>query len=489
MSTDDLLRIVWKSPGPVSSAFMRSMAPVQIIQGPIGSGKTTTALTKKLKLARLQRPSLIDGVRRYKFCSVRDTYRQLWKTTIPSWWDVVPQSVGDWSGSDGAPATHTITFEGPDGNPAVELTAEFVAIGENKVEDVLRGYQVTSFYLNEFDLIAEEVFNYARGRAGRYPKMSEGGPSWWGVIGDMNAPDVDSHAYKVMVEKRPKEFAYFRQPSGFSPNAENLPNLPPGYYEKQSAGQKEWYIRRMIRNEFGYSRDGLPVFEEEYSDHLHVAPMPLEPDSGLNIVIGLDAGLTPAAGFWQRRPTGQWRGLHEIAVTGEGRMGAGRFGEEINRVLKDRFEGLKVGAVYADPSSDKGADKEGGEKSWMEIVSNVTGLPISPAPTNELHPRLEAIRRPLSRPVAPDVPGLVICPEHMPVTRRAFNSNYRYRRKQLAGKTEYQESPDKNEFSHIMDAHQYALLGGSEWHEVAGRQNARGSSRIEVVNADFDVLS
>ncbi|MES2171014.1 MAG: hypothetical protein V4479_09900, partial [Actinomycetota bacterium] len=59
----------------------------------------------------------------------------------------------------------------------VDFTIEFGAIGENAVEDFMRGYEPTAFYLNELDLLARDVFIYAKGRVGRYPDMNEGGPT------------------------------------------------------------------------------------------------------------------------------------------------------------------------------------------------------------------------------------------------------------------------------------------------------------------------
>ena len=49
--------INWSPPGPVSEAFMHSTAKVQIINGPVGGGKTTTAFIKAVRLACAQRVS------------------------------------------------------------------------------------------------------------------------------------------------------------------------------------------------------------------------------------------------------------------------------------------------------------------------------------------------------------------------------------------------------------------------------------------------
>ena len=180
-----------------------------------------------------------------------------------------------------------------------EIIHDFVAMGEHRAEDVLRGYQPTMFYLNEGDLLAEEVLTFARGRAGRFSRMADGGPSWHGVIMDMNAPDEDSWAYDKLILNRPRGYEHFVQPSGFSPKAENQKNLPPGYYQRASQGEPDWYVDRMLRNKSGFSRKGKPVWPE-YNEELHVARAPLEPVRGRSLLVGVDAGGTPAAGFWQR---------------------------------------------------------------------------------------------------------------------------------------------------------------------------------------------
>ena len=58
MMSQDVLNINWKSPGPVASRFMASTARIQIINGPVGSGKTTAAFMKAVRLAAQQQPSV-----------------------------------------------------------------------------------------------------------------------------------------------------------------------------------------------------------------------------------------------------------------------------------------------------------------------------------------------------------------------------------------------------------------------------------------------
>jgi len=42
--------------------------------------------------------------------------------------------------------------------------------------------------------------------------------------------------------------------------------------------------------------------------------------------------------------------------------------------------------------------------------------------------------------------------------RRGFNGRYQYRRLQVVGEERYKDVPDKNDFSHLHDALQYAAL-------------------------------
>jgi hypothetical protein len=485
MSEEGLGKLLqYEAPGPVAGEFILSRKPVSGIMGPIGSGKTGANLMGHVFRACEQRPSARDGVRRYRLCVVRDTYRQLWQSTIPSWFEWVRQDWGKFTGARDQPSSHAIRFRLGDGT-RVEYMVDFIAIGEHNAEDVLRGYQVTAFYLNEVDRLAPEVFQYARGRAGRFPRMDEGGPTWWGVTCDFNAPDTDAWLYDSFFGKdKVDDFDIFVQPGGREPGAENLKNLAPGYYERQSAGQPDWYLRRMIDNLFGASRDGKPVYPE-YNDVRHTAPQILEANPAEKIIVGADAGGHPAAALVQRQPDGQWRALGELC--GEQGTGSHRFGDDLSRLLTERFPQHtrrdKDFEGWADPSSVYGADKKAGEENWLEIVSKKTGIRFRPAPTNKLNPRIEAARVPLVRTIDGTRPGLIVSPR-CPVIRKGFNSGYRYRRIQVPGETRWSEEPEKNDHSHPMEALQYALLGGGEYAEVMLRGDRRNKRPVRAVTQE-----
>ena len=147
------LKISYRPPGPVAAAFLNSTAAVNGIMGPWGSGKTIACLMRLIIRAHLQPASKIDGVRYIKLGVIRDTYRQHWKTTIPSWHAWFGKEIGEWRGAE--PPSHHLqfNFNGMD----IDLIVEFLALGENSVEQVMKGWEGTWIYLNEMALLSQEV--------------------------------------------------------------------------------------------------------------------------------------------------------------------------------------------------------------------------------------------------------------------------------------------------------------------------------------------
>ena len=76
------MNLQWNPPGPVSAAFMNDMADVMALMGPVGSGKTSTCVMKLARIATMQAPAPVDGVRYTKWAVIRDTYRNLNRTTV-----------------------------------------------------------------------------------------------------------------------------------------------------------------------------------------------------------------------------------------------------------------------------------------------------------------------------------------------------------------------------------------------------------------------
>ena len=280
----------------------------------------------------------------------------------------------------------------------------------------------------------------------------------------------------------------FRQPGGVQwdgarwvPNAaaENLANLPAGYYERQLAGQSHDWIRIYLANEPGFVLDGRPVYPEFFAS-VHVAPEPIAPVPGAPVVIGLDFGLTPAAVFCQRTSQGRWLVLAELVAED---MGAVRFSEQLAAHIAAWFPGFTCTA-WGDPADSR---SQTDERSCLDIVRAVAKIPARKAPTNSFTPRREAVAGALNRLIDGN-PGFQLAPG-CTMLRKGFAGGYHFRRVKVAGDERFHDAPDKNAYSHPHDALQYALSGGGEVRALTGPRVPSLASRPIVAETDFNVWS
>lgn len=517
------LRKLMHPVGPVAGAFVQSNAFISGIMGPVGGGKTVAGIARCFKIGFAQHPIYDQRrkcfVKKCRIAVVRDTYPNLDRTVIKTWHQWVPKEIGHWSGD--APRTHKFTVNvgspGKKGFHLLDMEMIFVGIGDNSVEDVLRGLELTALWPNEWDLVPRDLLEYGVGRVGRYPSREADGAecALAQIFGDFNAPDEDNHVYELFVNKsldadlvtaineetggKQTLIEFFEQPGGLEENAENLHNLKGGraYYLKQAAIMSSDKKRRMIDNKFGAVKDGMPVYPE-FSNSRHVSEEPLQPVRGLALRIGMDAGLTPAAVIGQRNSLGQTMILAELATFLEVEdqldgVGPTVFGEALADLLASRFPGYPVEFAAVDPTAANGTDGSGNEMSWLQIVAKVAKIRIRPAPVpnNDLTIRLEAVRRPLMASREGGRPALIISPV-CKILRRGFNSGYKYRRTVLAGGDgRYENKPHKNQFSHVHDALQYLMVSGGEGRMLgAGGEGVDGAARKPVtVVSDYDPFS
>lgn len=430
--------------GPTVKAFHRSNAFVRCLRGPLGSGKSTACVMEIVRRAREQAPGR-DGVRRSRWAVIRNSYPELTTTTIKTWEQWVPPTVGKFSRDH--PPTHVIRSDD------FEMEVLFLALDREEDAKKLLSLELTGAWINEAREVPRGILDMLTGRVGRFPPMSDGGPTWSGIILDTNPPDSDHWLYKLAEEDRPEGFEFFAQPAGDGPDAENIRNLPPDYYARIKAGKSEDWIRVYVRGEYGFVQEGKPVYPE-WSDSTHVAPEPFPPIEGLPLYIGLDFGLTPAAVFAQRTARGQWRVIDEL-VTED--MGMVRFSELLKARLASWYSGLTVEA-YGDPAGRQRAQTD--EKTCFDILRQHAGLRVRSAPSNDFTLRREAVASVLNRMVDGS-PGFVLSPA-CKMLRKGFSGGYRYRRVKAASGDYYTDKPEKNEFSHPHDALQYLFSGAGE---------------------------
>lgn len=501
---DDFNPFNFTPPGPVAQEFILSPLTTAFLMGPLGGGKTTACAFKRIYAATLApiawHPETRKPTRMCRWIVLRDTFRSAEKTVLESWKQWFPKTYpgSSWTGGNDRPAIHTLRFMGEDGI-TIEVVTEFAGLGENSIETLMKGREYSGAWLNEADTHAAGALDDAEQRVGRYPSakllLSEdellelervmgrklvNGRRRAQVIGDLNAPTLDNHVYEKFIKKQTPDRHLFRQPSGRSPQAENRFNLEPDYYDKIIRNQEEHFIKRMVDNEFGYSRHGKPVYESFRRDR-HVARSKLIVNARQQLGIGIDTSmhsLSPAAVFGQVHNPGRLAVLRELYM-GHG-VGVGRFGEGIKNVLNEHFPNVGGIRIWIDPAAEYGADKEGGQLTAIEMLSVILGLPIL-IPfngSNELGMRLDGVKTELRGFLEADT-HLTICPEGCPLLIEGFDGKYRYKKRPEHASNEYDETPEKKHpWSDVHDGLQY-LVGGLRGRTAIIRAAGDGNRREE----------
>lgn len=462
----------FQPPGQKAAGWLHSNAPMTFIMGPVGSAKTTTGAMKCLNVARRQHPSTKDGVRKAHILAVRKNYRQMHRSLLPSWFTVWPREFGAVEFEKDGPVKHTIKLDDPTFGKIL-LIVEFASIGDHDIESFIRGYQPTAVWLNEVDELPPGSLGLLFQRCGRAfldekPDADEVPPAPYSkIFGDLNAPDEDNWFNEDYILDTPEGCELWEQPSGFSPNAENLAALrriDPDYYQNLAktmrADSGDWAVRRFIENKTGYSRHGEPVYAE-YNDRIHVGSEMMEPYPGSPIVIGVDQGLTPAAAFCQGHD-GRFLVLSEL-VTPEGDAeSALGMGQRVGRHLLANYPGFarRGGFVIApDPAARQ---RSGGEdlRRWVEIfrqgvVEIVGAAPLRMPVSNNIGLRVGPVKGFLNTNVRGE-PAYQLHPRCRYI-RRGMNGGYRLVRVQ--GKDGvFKDKPDKGPYSHIVNAKEYAAM-------------------------------
>lgn len=498
--------------GPVAQSFVNDTAFIKTIMGPFGSAKTTTSFQAIIAYAMAQ-PVAPDGVRYSRGCITRPTYGQLQDTVMKDWFEWFPKTRENWNGDR---MEHTLLLDVP-GISKLQIQVLFRACEDRKkAEQIFKGMQLTWLWPNEIDTQHPAVVEYGLPRLGRYPPKSKGGCTRYGMIADMNAPDIDNWTYDLLVngdmKMSPEAIAamraelgedfrigFHRQPSGVSPDAENLMNLPTGYYERLQVGKSENWIRRFVHNEFGAVRNGQPVYPE-FNDDFHTAKTRLKPVAGLPVCFSLDGGSTPALLFGQQNPDGSVRVLDEIVVMAPDddstleKLGPESFGKMAAIFWRNNFAECEFGGAWGDPRMFDGEEYQ---RSWAQLFMAAfvkelgyvaRGWKLRPAPCNDnrLPARLEAVRRKLTESPG-GKPGLILS-NACRFLRRGFNNGYVIVRQQMSnGQGIWKDVPLKNDFSHVHDALQYLLLGFSKHgtHALARSAQRRASRQKQGARVNF----
>lgn len=426
--------------------------PLIFVMGPLGSGKSSGCIFHALFNAFRQNPQA-DGVRRSKHAVIRATYPALRSTTIPTWIS--------WF-KDKIKITYTTPIEGLlrfdlDDGTKVEMQLVFMSADDEMSIQKLRSLELTSAHINEANEVVEDVLQMLIGRVNRYPAKKDGGPVNPFIILDYNAISTDHWLYKLAEENKPEGYSFFRQPPAVirdpdgtyrvNPEAENLEHLPENYYEYQLLSANDDFISVNLMNNYGDSRFGKPVYKD-YSDEYHLSKTKLKPLRGVTTVIGVDQGLTPAAVFMQQCPDGTIIIFDEITTED---CSLREFCEELlwPKIRVEYPDILKNFYLVCDPAAAQRSMNDA--KAGVDIFRE-HGFKVHLAKTNVFTERKEAVTSFLR------MRNKFKIDPKCTMLRKGFLSEYKYGEVRSGHTKYYKDRPEKNDYSHVHDALQYAVL-------------------------------
>lgn len=452
--------MLYRPPATVGR-FMLDDTRIRVIVGPLGSGKSMGCIMELVRRASLQKP--YNGVRYTKFALIRNTLQQLRQTVLAD----IRQYLGDVISYYATDSTIQFRAALPDGT---RIHCDLMLLPLDTKDDVRRllSLQLTGAWINELREIPFDIIRPLLGRTGRYPSKANGGCTWRGIIADTNPWDTDSpyHA-RCVLEPHPR-WKLFHQPSGISAEAENVENLPEGYYEDLMDGRDEDWSAVHVESQWGTSNAGQAVFRRSFSASRHVVDMRVMVNPNRPLLVGLDFGRTPCALIGQPDSYGRLLIFKEI-ITED--MGLHQMLDEQLRpaLLEPPFAGRRV-VVVGDPS---GMFKGQLTEETPFSVLKAHGFLAYPANTNDISPRLMTVERALlSAPMGE--PGIQINRAGCPTLIHALGNKYRYRKKRDG---QLEELPEKlHPWSDISDALQYLCLGAQA--NLIGRVIAREQRHI-----------
>lgn len=486
-------------PSPTGLRFHDSDAFVKLIFGPYGSGKTCMIMNDA-KFYCLAQSVAPDGVRYTRIGVVRGTYPELVSTTRESILEVFPPKFGTIR-MGGAPLRGLYRFPVGDGpydwvlnrapwQPGFGTIAqvEFMLVAIQTADDAekIKSANWSFAIINEATSVDYEVITAVMGRVGRYPSEDMGGCSYAGLLIDTNQPPQGHFLLSMKAHPEPNWDIFEQPPAAFkhedelgnfsyevNPNAENLRNLgaraKPDDFNEWTPQAQDQFLREKgmdyYRNQIAAwklegrtdkidslfcmldvpMRDGKPVWPGFKYD-VHVAKKEIEPVAFNDVIIGYDtSGIHPGAVFIQNIQ-GRWAIIDELY--GEG-MGLEAFVEQaLMPLVLHKYSKCHV-VVACDPANAK--DAFTGVAPSVHLENK--GFEVYMPKTNDPKTRIRAVDTLLNRSTG----GLIVSPT-CTLTIKAFQGGYRYKRHKIAGSVSvaYDDKPEKNEFSHIADAVQYA---------------------------------
>jgi hypothetical protein len=370
-----------------------------------------------------------------------------------------------------------------------DVRSEWLLLPLEDAEDQRRllSMQLTGAWMSEAIEMDVNLVAGISGRCGRYPSGARGTPTWFGVIADTNMPSEGSDWHRFMVdETKPPDWEIFIQPGGLEEFAENLnwlqqtpitkllpedhpDRLAQGrlYYERNARSNNIDWVQRYVHAQFGNDPSGTAVFRDSYKRSFHVRKG-LIPNRFYPLIIGQDFGRDPCSAITQMDTRGRLLCLEEVIAEDIGLEG--HIEKNLRPILmQERYLGIPI-IIVGDPSGTSKSTIY--EETTFDVLKRM-GFKCVPAPTNDLDPRLRAVEAWLLKQF--DGGGAMLFDEdRCPIIIQGLAGGYRYAKTRTGVR---KPLPDKNKFSHPLDALQYAcLVAHGRMSELIGRHLGRRSN-------------
>lgn len=445
---------------PTICKFAESDAFGRLIAGPVGSGKTTGIIAELLRRSIEQTPG-DDGVRHTRFSVIRQTLKQLKDTVLKDceMW-LTLNKIGYWRVSE---STYHVKFDNIDS----EWT--FLPMEDDADRGRLLSTNMTGLWMSECIEMDISILGHVVGRIGRFPNGHLGAPTWQGIVADTNFPAEMTEWQEWMENPRPG-WQIFKQPSGLSPEAENLDflnqteetlRLPLGHPERIARGREYYnrivrqfgsdsdYVKRYVMAMYGDDPSGKAVFHQTFRMNWHGVPDTMV-IPGYPLIIGQDFGRDPWSVICQPDHLGRLIVHEEVSAENIGLEK--HIQEHLKpRLAQSKYLGCRV-AIVGDPAGV--AKSTISEETSFNCIQRL-GLPAVPAPTNELDARIRSVEAFLGRH-SNGGPAMLINTQGCPHLMRALGGGYRFEIMQQSGLRK--AVPRKDKYSHVADALQYVCL-------------------------------
>jgi len=218
----------------------------------------------------------------------------------------------------------------------------------------------------------------------------------------------------------------------------------PEWKDKAMLGmpQADWKAEYEIDFDVVLGRAYFPEFRSDF----HVASGPIQPIANYPIGGGWDFGLTPATVHVQLSPKGQILVLHPESQSWD--AGIKRHGGVVQKVRELFFPGFFF-KDYGDPAGGSRAQTD--EKTCFEILATEYSIHVAPGPVTQPE-RDDPFRDLLTRTTSRGEPMFLVDPRCKWLIS-ALSGGYCH--KQVMER--YLDEPEKNEYSHIVDALLYVV--------------------------------